>query len=60
VDREGIPPSPAVPVDRMVALGRPELRRIIAEGGATMPGFAGVLTPAQVDQLVAYLVTGDG
>jgi mono/diheme cytochrome c family protein len=60
VGREGVGTAPALPVDRMVALGRPALRRTIAEGGTTMPGFAGVLSPSEIDLLVQDLVAPEG
>jgi mono/diheme cytochrome c family protein len=59
-DRSGVADAPALPTERMVELGRPQLRSIVTDGVGTMAGFEGVLTTAELDVLVAYLVTGEG
>lgn len=59
-DRGGVPPSPALPPERMDELGEAEVRRITLEGGDTMPGFAGVLSAEELDALVAELFTDPG
>jgi mono/diheme cytochrome c family protein len=59
-NREGVGVSPALPQDRMVALGAAEVERITRDGGVTMQGFDGVLSDAEIDAVVAYLLTGTG
>jgi quinoprotein glucose dehydrogenase len=59
-DRGGIGTAPGLTESRMVELGEPEVRRLVTDGGSTMPAFGTVLTDQQLDALVAYLQTGEG
>lgn len=54
--REGDGTAPALDSVRMASLGDDPLRMTIAYGKGQMPAFGG-LTPAQVDEVIAYLRT---